>query len=105
MQINVKDYIQWGHVSSGHNPADVESRSSKSKELPKLCQKRPDGISKPEMWPVPVQPGSSKETEVKLVRRVFSVPVENEDSLHLVLQKRGFWQTICHHIMGNKVNS
>ena len=32
-EINTKDYIQWGHVSSGQNRADVGSRGSSSKEL------------------------------------------------------------------------
>ena len=48
------------------------------------------------MWPAPVQTNPSKETEAeaKLVKEIISVAVEQEDSLHQVLQKHGFWQTI-----------
>ena len=95
-QINAKNYIQWGHVSSGQNPADLGSRGNQSKELPELWLKGPDWLSKPEMWPASVQTGPSKETEAeaKLVKEVVSVAVETEDGLHQVLQKHGFWQTI-----------
>ena len=41
-QIKAKDYIQWGHVSSGENPADLGSRGNQSKELPALWLKGPD---------------------------------------------------------------
>lgn len=85
-----------GHVSSGQNPADLGSRGNQSKELPELWLKGPDWLSKPEMWPAPVQTKPTKETEAeaKLVKEVFSVAVEQEDSLHQVLQKHGFWHTI-----------
>ena len=95
-QINAKDYIQWSHVSSGQNPADVGSRGNQFKELPELWLKGPEWLTKPEMWPAPVQTEPNKETEAeaKLVREIFSVAVEQEDSLEQILQKHGFWQTI-----------
>ena len=48
------------------------------------------------MWPAPVQTEPNKETEAeaKLVREIFSVAVEQEDSVEQILQKHGFWQTI-----------
>jgi len=95
-QIKAKNYIQWGHVSSSQNRADLGSRGNQSKELPELWLKGPNLLSKPEMWPASVQTGPSKETEAKtkLVKKVVSVAVETEDRLHQVLQKHGFWQTI-----------
>ncbi len=94
-QINAKDYIQWGQVSSSENPADLGSGENQSKGpgLPDyIYNTGPDWLSKPEMWPAPVQTRPSKETEAeaKLVKEVFSVAVEQEDSLHHVLQKHGF---------------
>ena len=32
-QVKAKNHIQWGHVSSGQNPADLEGRGNKSKEI------------------------------------------------------------------------
>ena len=48
------------------------------------------------MWPAPVQtePNKVTVTEAKLVKEIFSVAVEQEDSLEQILQKHGFWQTI-----------
>ena len=48
------------------------------------------------MWPVVVQTKPSKETEAeaKLVKEVFAGATEIEDTLHQVLEKHGFWQTI-----------
>ena len=91
-QINAKDYIQWSHVSSGQNPADVGSRGNQFKELPERWLKGPEWLTKPEKWPAPVQTEPNKETEAeaKLVREVFSVAVEQEDSLEQILQKHGF---------------
>ena len=76
-------------VSSGQNPGDLGSRGYQSKELPELWLKWPDWLSKAETWPPPVETGPSKETEVeaKLVKEVFSVAVEQEDSLHQVLHR------------------
>ena len=95
-QINVNEYIQRGHVSSGQNPADVGSTGRQSKELPELWLKGPDWLSRPEMWLAPVQTEPNKETEAeaKLVKEVFSVAVEQEDSLEQILQKHGLCQTI-----------
>ena len=59
-QIKAKNYIQWGHVSSGQNPVDLGSRGNQSKELPELWLKGLDWLSKPEMWPASVQIGPSK---------------------------------------------
>ena len=72
-QINAKDYIQWSHVNSGQNPADVGSRGKEFKELPELWLKGPERLTKPEMWPASVQtePNKVTEAEAKLVRKIF----------------------------------
>ena len=44
-QIKAKNFFQWGHVSSGQNPADLGSRGNQSKELPELWLKGPDWLS------------------------------------------------------------
>ena len=38
----IKNNIQWDHVSSGQNPADQGSRRNQSKDLPELWLKGPD---------------------------------------------------------------
>lgn len=41
------------------------------------------------------RPSKETEAEAELVKEVFVVAVEQEDGLHQVLQKQGFWQIIC----------
>ena len=45
-QINAKDYILWGHVSSGQNPSDVGSGGNQFKELPELWLKGLEWLTK-----------------------------------------------------------
>ena len=79
-------------------PADVGSRGTLSAERLEIWLKGPNWLTnyKPEMWQAVAQTKPSKETEaeVKLVKEVFAGATEMEDTLHQVLEKHGFWQTI-----------
>ena len=96
-QINVKAYVKWRYVGTEQNPADVGSRGTLSRERLEIWLKGPSWLTEPEMWPAVVQTKPSKETEAeaKLVKEVFAGATEMEDTLHRVLEKHGFWQTIC----------
>ena len=80
--------MKWKYMGTDQNPVDVGSRGTLSRELLEIWLKRPNWLSKPEMWPAVVQSKPSKETEgeAKLVKEV-------EDTLHQVLEKHGFWKT------------
>ena len=95
-QINAKDYVKWRYVGTEQNPADVGSRGTLSRERLEIWLKGPNWLTEPEMWPAVVQTKPSKETEAeaKLVKEVFAGATEMEDTLHQVLEKHGFWQTI-----------
>ena len=96
-QINVKAYVKWRYVGTEQNPADVGSRGILSRERLEIWLKGPSWLTEREMWPAVVQTKPSKETEAeaKLVKEVFAGATEMEDTLHRVLEKHGFWQTIC----------
>ena len=96
-QINVKAYVKWRYVGTEQNPADVGSRGTLSAERLEIWLKGPNWLTEPDMRPAVVQTKPSKETEaeVKLVKEVFAGATEMEDTLHRVLEKHGFWQTIC----------
>ena len=56
------------------------------------------------MWPAVVQTKSSKETEAKLVKKVFAEAKEMEDSLLQVLEKHGLWKTTSpSHVMNGDI--
>ena len=95
-QINAKDHVKWRYVGTEQNPADVGSRGTLSRERLEIWLKGPNWLTEPEMWPAVVQTKPSKETEAeaKLVKEVFAGATEMEDTLHQVLEKHGFWQTI-----------
>ena len=58
-KINAKNFIEWRHVESERNPADIGSRS----------------------WPINIVTESSKESdaEAKLTREVYAAAVETRD--------------------------
>ena len=95
-KINAKDYIEWRHVSSDQNPANIGSRGSQNEELLELWLKGPNWLPNPELWPAPAEtePSKESEAEAKLVKEVFAVAIEPDDRLHQLLQKHEFWPTI-----------
>ena len=86
-KINAKDYIEWRHVSSDQNPADIGSRGSQNEELLELWLMGPNWFPNPELWPAPVEtePSKESEAEAKLVKEVFAVAIEPDDRLHQLL--------------------
>ena len=49
--INAKNFINWKHVRTDQNPADVGNRGTESKELLEIWLKGPDWLSTPDVWP------------------------------------------------------
>ena len=95
-EINAKTYMNWRHVRTDKNPADVGSRGTQSKELLEFWLKGPNWLSRPEVWPTLVLTKPSKETEAeaKLIKEVFAGATQLKDTLHQVLEKHGFWKII-----------
>ena len=73
-----------------------QSTGTLSKERLEIWLKAPNWPSKPEKWPAVIQTKPSKETEAKtkLVREGFPGATEMKATLHQVLEKHGFWQTV-----------
>lgn len=95
-KINDKDYIEWRHVDSKHNPADIGSRGCKADQLCNVWLPGPQWLSKPEEWPgdVVTEPNKETEAEAKLTKEVFAVAVEARDDFDEVLERHTFWRTI-----------
>ena len=95
-KINAKNCIEWRHVESERNPADIGSRGCKADQLSSVWLSGPEWLSNSEMWPINIVTESSKESdaEAKLIREVFAAAVETRDEFDEMLEKPTFWRTV-----------
>ena len=80
-KIQEKHYIQWGHVPTAENPADVGSRGGSVEQLSELWWRGPAWLQHPESWPerIVTTATAESESEAKIVRDVLAVAVQEED--------------------------
>ena len=95
-KINAKNCIEWRHVESERNPADIGSRGCKADQLSSVWLSGPEWLSNSEMWPINIVTESSEESdaEAKLIREVFAAAVETRDEFDEMLEKHTFWRTV-----------
>ena len=95
-KINAKDYIQWRHVGTHQNPADLGSRGYLPNNLSESWLKGPEWLPSPDQWPedIVAQPGKESESEVKLINNLFAAAVEVKDEVDELLQKHTFWKSV-----------
>ena len=76
-----KDFIEWRHVDTNHNPGDIGSRGCKADQLTDLWLSGPEWLPNPEKWPRDIGTKANKETEAeaKRTREVFAVAVDTRD--------------------------
>ena len=94
-KINAKDYINWRHVSTHENPADLGSRGCLPNDLSETWLRGPEWLPFPEQWPddIILQPGKESEAEAKSIKKLFTA-VEVKDEVDDLLQKHTFWKTV-----------
>ena len=80
-KISSKDFIEWRHVDTNHNPADIGSRGCKADQLTDLWLSGPEWLPNPEKWPRDIVTKANKETEAeaKRTKEVFAVAVDTRD--------------------------
>ena len=76
-KIQEKQYIQWRHVPTAGNPADLGSRGGTIEQLSELWWNGPTWLQKPESWPpnIVASPNRESKSEVKIVSEVLKVAV------------------------------
>ena len=95
-KINQKDFIQWRHVPTNLNPADVASRGGNREGIGQMWMKGPSWLLDERRWPVDIQVHASDESEkeAKAVKEVLAVSIEEESVIDGILTKHGFWKSM-----------
>ena len=95
-KIREKDYIQWRHVPSQDNPADLGSRGGHVNNTNRLWWEGPDWLTAEENWPPEIVTSPSEESlaETIPVREIFNVAVPQPDTFDQLLKKWSLWKTL-----------
>ncbi|PFX34964.1 Uncharacterized protein K02A2.6 [Stylophora pistillata] len=82
-KIRDKAYIQWRHVGTDQNPADIGSRGCQADNLGGLWFKGPEWLTEPDLWlgDILTEPNKETEAEAKLTREIFAAITETKDNL------------------------
>ena len=114
-KIKEKNFIEWRYVNTDRNPADIGSRGCKADQLLGEWTQGPEWLTKPELWPTPVEtkPSNETEAEARMIKDVLTVALESEGPLNRILQKHQYWRAIrivswiarfTHNCKSSKVN-
>ena len=95
-KIQEKKYIQWRHVGTKENPADLGSRGGHITNCSDLWWHGPTWLPFPESWlaDIVTTPTKESQTEAKIIREVLGVTMKTDDYLDLVMRKYNLWKTI-----------
>ena len=95
-KIQQHDFIQWRHVRSEDNPADLGSRGGRVDVSADLWWQGPEWLTKPDCWPpdIVTRPTPETQAEAKAIKEVLAVAVAEEDILNEILEKHEFWKAI-----------
>ena len=95
-KIQQHDFIQWRHVKSEDNPADLGSRGGQVDVSADLWWQGPEWLTKPDCWPpdIVTRPTPETQVEAKAIKEVLAVTVTEEDILNGILEKHEFWKAI-----------
>ena len=87
--------LQWRHIPTKDNPADLGSRGGSVKNK-QLWWNGPDWLSNRENWPADITLEATKESnaETKVIRQVLAVSLEQTNPLDALLEKFGIWKTL-----------
>ena len=95
-KIREKSFIEWRHVPTDQNPADIGSRAGMGSNDKRLWENGPVWLSDKTNWPPNPLITESDESRVesKLTREIFNLAITEEDSFDELLGKFNMWKVV-----------
>ena len=94
-KINQHENVQWHHVPTADNPADLGSRGGSVVNAEKW-HKGPTWLSDPSQWPPDktLEASAESKAEAKITREIFATAMPVHDSLDQLLDKYELWKVL-----------
>ena len=94
-KINQHENVQWHHVPTDDNPADLGSRGGSVVNAYKW-HKGPTWLSDPSQWPPDktLEASAESKAEGKITREIFATAMPVHDSLEQLLDKYELWKVL-----------
>ena len=95
-EIQKKSYIQWWYVPTEENPADAATRGCIPHNIPTDSWYGSKLLQNQNSWSPDVVTGPSNETEseVKVIKEVLSIAVDEDDQQDDLLTKHRLWKAL-----------
>ena len=95
-KIPKKDFINWRHVPTDRNPADIGSGGCSVDKIPTEWWNGPSWLQYQQNWPPDINTGPmvERENEVKKVQEVLRVSIESNYQDDEILKKFSLWKAL-----------
>ena len=90
LKINEKNYIEWGHVPTQQNPANIGNRGCKGNKIYELWTREPSWLDQSKLWPENVEISASEksEAEKRATREILKAAKQTVELIqHQLLEK------------------
>jgi hypothetical protein len=94
-KIKSNTQLEWRHVPTKENPADLGSRGGPVQEN-QLWWNGPEWLADQQNWPRDIITSATKESdaEAKVIRQIFAATVEENSKIEELLSKFDLWKTL-----------
>lgn len=95
-KINAKEYINWRHVRTDENPADLGRRRCATVKLPGSWLAGPSRLSNSDDWPANIhhRPSKESEAEAKTPKEALVTALLGTDDLDRHLENHSLWKAV-----------
>ena len=95
-KIREKSFIEWRHVPTDQNPADIGSRAGMGSNDKRLWENGLVWLSDKTNWPPNplITESDESRVETKLTREIFNLAITEEDSFDELLGKFNMWKVV-----------